>query len=136
MMRMKYRSFLTAGSALLFLLLGSMVFADPRTVNDGVYTEDQSDVGEALYKEHCLLCHDKKYFRPILKRWEGQPISIMFTVMSTSMPESNPGYLSQKEYVDILAYILSLSRYAPGDTELDHQDGALNELTVEARQRK
>ena len=135
-MRMKYRSFLATGLALLSLLPGSIVSADPRSVNDGVYTEDQADVGETLYKEHCLLCHDKKYFRPVLKRWEGQPLSIMFTVMSTSMPESNPGFLSQKEYVDILAYILSLSRYAPGDTELDQADGSFNELMVEARQRK
>jgi len=135
-MRMKYRSFLATGLALLSLLPGSIVSADPRSVNDGVYTEDQADVGETLYKEHCLLCHDKKYFRPVLKRWEGQPLSIMFTVMSTSMPESNPGFLSQKEYVDILAYILSLSRYAAGDTELDQAEGALNELMVEARQRK
>jgi cytochrome c len=109
--------------------------ADPRTVNEGVFTRDQAKVGEALYKENCLLCHDKKYFRPVLKRWEGQPLGIMYTVMSTSMPESNPGFLSEKEYVDILAYILSLSRYAPGDTELDYEDGALNEITVEALQR-
>ena len=110
--------------------------ADPRTTNDGVYTEDQADVGETLYAQHCLLCHDKKYFRPVLKRWEGQPIGILYTVMMTSMPESNPGFLSEKEYVDILAYILSLSRYAAGDSELDYKDGALNELTVEARQRR
>jgi hypothetical protein len=56
--------------------------------------------------------------------------------MSTSMPESNPGFLNEKEYVDILAYILSLSRYAPGDTELDYKDGALNDVTVVPRQRK
>jgi cytochrome c len=110
--------------------------ADPRTTNDGVFTKDQAEVGEALYAEHCLLCHDKKYFRPVLERWEGQPISVLFTVMSTSMPETNPGFLSEKEYVDILAYILTLSRYAPGDTELDYADGALNEVTVEARIRK
>jgi len=110
--------------------------ADPRTTNDGVYTEDQADLGETLYAQHCLLCHDKKYFRPVLKRWEGQPIGILYTVMMTSMPESNPGFLTEKEYVDILAYILSLSRYSPGDTELDYKDGALNELTVEARQRR
>lgn len=119
------------------LLIACVVaLADPRTINDGVYTEDQAEVGEALYAEHCILCHDKKYFRPVLKRWEGQPIGIMFTVMSTSMPESNPGYLSEKEYVDILAYILSLSRYAAGDAELSAAGGALNELTVEARARK
>ena len=110
--------------------------ADPRTVNDAVYSKAQAKVGEQLYTDHCLLCHDKKYFRPVLKRWEGQTLSILFTVMSTSMPESNPGFLTEKEYVDILAYILSLSRYAPGDAELDYQNGALNEVTVAARQRK
>ena len=118
------------------LLICAGVSAEPRTVNDGVFTKEQAKVGEQLYAEHCLLCHDKKYFRPILKRSESQPLGIMFTVMSTSMPETNPGFLYEKEYVDILAYILSLSRYAPGDTELDYENGALNEITVAPRQRK
>ena len=118
------------------LLVVAAVGANPRKVNDGVYSKEQAKVGEQLYTDHCILCHDKKYFRPVLKRWEGEPISVLFTVMSTSMPESNPGFLTEKEYVDILAYILSLSRYAAGDTELDYNDGVLDELTVEARQRK
>ena len=118
------------------LLICAGVSAEPRTVNDGVFTKEQAKVGEQLYAEHCLLCHDKKYFRPVLKRSESQPPGIMFTVMSTSMPETNPGFLYEKEYVDILAYILSLSRYAPGDTELDYENGALNEITVAPRQRK
>jgi cytochrome c len=109
------------------------VFADPRTTNDGVYTREQAEVGEELYKEHCLLCHDKKYFRPVLERWEGQPLSVLFTVMNTSMPENNPGFLSLQDSVDILAYILSLSRYSAGDTTLNHEDGALNDVIVEAR---
>jgi mono/diheme cytochrome c family protein len=117
------------------LLVASTVAAEMRSVNDGVYTEQQAEVGEQLYADNCILCHDKKYFRPVLQRWEGQPIGVLFTVMSASMPENNPGFMSEKEYVDILAYILSLSRYAPGDEELDYQDGALNELIVEARKR-
>ncbi len=118
------------------LLAWAAASADSRTVNDAVYSKVQAKAGEKLYADQCILCHDKKYFRPVLKRWEGQPLSILFTVMSTSMPESNPGFMTEKEYVDILAYILSLSRYAPGDAELDYQDGALNEITVAARQRK
>ncbi len=118
------------------LLVCTATSADTRTVNDAVYGKAQAKVGEKLYADHCLLCHDKKYFRPVLKRWEGQTLSILFTVMSTTMPESNPGFLREKEYVDILAYILSLSRYAPGDTELDYQNGALDEIAVAARQRK
>lgn len=118
------------------LLAGATALAEPRTLNDSVYSKAQAKTGEALYAAHCILCHDKKYFRPVLKRWEGQPINILFTVISTSMPESNPGFLTEKEYVDILAYILSLSRYATGDKELDYRDGALDDLTVVARQRK
>ena len=122
-------------SALILSVIAVAAWAEPRSVNDGVYTREQAKVGEALYAEHCLQCHDKKYFRPVLKRFEGQPIGIMYTVMAASMPESNPGYLSEKEYVDILAYILSLSRYPRGNAELDYQGGVLNELIVEARQR-
>jgi len=130
---MRYaRTILVVGS----LVAGAVATAEPRTVNDGVYSKAQAKTGEQLYKDNCILCHDKKYFRPVLKRWEGETISVLFTVMSTSMPESNPGFLTEKENVDILAYILSLSRYAAGDTELDYKDGALDELTVEARQRK
>ncbi len=67
------------------LLVCVAATADPRTVNDAVYSKAQAKVGEKLYTDHCLLCHDKKYFRPVLKRWEGQTLSILFTVMSTSM---------------------------------------------------
>ncbi len=121
--------------ATVFLVSTATAFADARTVNDGVYTEVQAEKGETLYQQHCLLCHDKKYFRPVLQRFEGQPIGIMYTVMSASMPESNPGFLSEQEYVDILAYILSLSRYDAGDSELKYEEGVLNELIVEARKR-
>lgn len=131
----RYLSMPAGLACLVALSISCITLAEPRTVNEGVYTEAQADAGEQLYADQCLICHDKKYFRPVLKRWEGQSLSIMFTVMSTSMPESNPGFLSQKEYVDILAYILSLSRYTPGETELDYQNGALDEVIVEARKR-
>jgi cytochrome c len=134
-MNQKIRSLAASFIALAIFSIFSVTSADPRTVNEGVYTKDQAKVGEGLYEAQCILCHDKKYFRPVLKRWEGQPINVLYTVMSTSMPESNPGFLSEKEYVDILAYILSLSRYAAGDTELDYNDGALSEVMVEARKR-
>ena len=127
---------ITKWAALALLLHGSAALAENRSVNDGVYTRDQAKVGEKLYTAHCLICHDKKYFRPVLQRWEGQSLSVLFTVMSTSMPESNPGFLSQKEYVDILAYILSLSRYARGEVELEYADGALDQVIVEKRVRK
>ena len=47
----------------------------------------------------------------------------------------NPGYAWYVVVLLFLAYILSLSRYAPGDTELDYKDGALDDLTVAPRVR-
>jgi mono/diheme cytochrome c family protein len=116
------------------LMAAGTALADPQTINDAVYTEDQAESGEKLYAEHCLTCHDKKYFRPVLKAWNGQPLGLLYTVMSSSMPESNPGALPRKDYVDILAYILSLSRYPSGDSELDYKDGALDEIVITDRE--
>lgn len=107
--------------------------AEPRTLNDGIYTEAQAESGEALYKDQCLTCHDKKYFRPVLKRWEGQSLGVFYTVMFSSMPESNPGSLALEDYADILAYILSLSRYPEGDTALASAPEAMNEITIANR---
>ncbi|MDZ7644513.1 MAG: cytochrome c [Woeseiaceae bacterium] len=109
--------------------------SDERTIADGIYTEEQAEAGEALYEVHCLTCHNKRYFRPVLKRWEGQPLSMLYLIISTSMPESDPASLRQEEYIDILAYILSLSRYPAGDTELDYRDDALEQIKVAPRRR-
>ncbi len=119
--------------ALLAACFSASVLADPRTLNDAIYTEAQADNGEGLYKTHCLACHDKKYFRPVLKRWNGQPLGVFYTVMVTSMPESNPGALSLDEYSDILAYILSLSRYPSGEEELASAMESLHEITIANR---
>lgn len=120
---------------LLAVLYVAAAVAGTRTIADGVYTAAQAESGEQLYAEHCLICHDKKYFRPVLKRWDGQPLSMLYMIMSSSMPESNPASLREEEYVDILAYILSLSRYPEGDTALDNRDGALERITVAPRER-
>ena len=114
----------------LSLIVCAIASADPRTINDAIYSKAQAEIGAQLYKEHCLICHDKKYFRPVFKAWDGRSLEDFFTVMSTSMPESNPGALLEKEYVDILAYILLLGRYPAGDTELDYKDGGLQEIAI------
>lgn len=127
-----YKTF-PAVIATLGALFSAGAHADPRTTNDGVYSKEQATVGEQLYKDNCLMCHDKKYFRPVFKAWDGQSLGIIFTVMSASMPESNPGALPLQNYVDILAYILSLNRYPMGDAALSNEDEALNEIIIAQR---
>ena len=116
------------GAAVL-LVLGVSSQAEPRTTQDGVYSKVQAKQGGKIYKQQCLVCHDKKYFRPVLKRWSGQSAAILYDVMSGSMPESNPGGLLPEQYVDLMAYIFSQSRYPAGETALD--SGALAEITIQ-----
>ncbi len=99
------------------------------TTEAGVYSKDQAKSGKGLYEQHCLVCHDNKYFRPVLKRWHGQSVAVLFDVMSGSMPESNPGGLLDDQYLDILAYIFSRSRYPAAEEILTMDD--LSAITIE-----
>jgi mono/diheme cytochrome c family protein len=115
------------------LLLASVFVgagATSETLSDGVYALDQINTGEALYKKHCISCHDKKYFGPVLKNWSGQPLNNLFLTMATTMPESNPGMLYDEEYADILAYVLSLNRFPAGDSELTADPATLKLIEI------
>jgi hypothetical protein len=53
--------------------------------------------------------------------------------MSTAMPQTNPGSLPLKDYVDILAYMLSLNRYPAGDKALTNDNKELDNITIVPR---
>ncbi len=100
------------------------------TTRDGVFSVAQAEAGAALYKQHCILCHDKKYFRPILKARAGQSLELLFDIMATTMPESNPGVLYDSEYVELIAYILKLSRAPAGEVPLGGVEHSLDAIVI------
>ena len=124
--------------SLLFFLIMAMIFpggisSAELTINDKIYTKEQAKIGQKLFKDNCLSFHDIKYFFPVLKAWNGESLGLFYTVMSASMPESNPGSLPDKDYVDILAYILSISRYPSGVNNLEYEIDKLNGITIAQR---
>jgi len=116
-------------------LLPMVVLSESLTTNDKIYTKEQAKTGEELYRTNCLTCHDKKYFRPVFKTWSGQSLGTFFLVMNASMPQGNPGSLHIEEYTDILAYMLSLSRYSAGESKLSSSTEFLNSITIEDRKK-
>ena len=116
-------------------LLPMVVLSESLTTNDKIYSKEQAKTGEELYRTNCLTCHDKKYFRPVFKTWTGQSLGTFFLVMNASMPQGNPGSLHIEEYTDILAYMLSLSRYSAGENKLSSSTEYLNSITIEDRKR-
>ena len=87
-----------------------------RTQWDGVFTEEQSERGSALYAEYCASCHGPglggddrspslRGFQ-FLAAWDGVPLGQLFDRIRTSMPQDDPNSLTREQNADILAFVL------------------------------
>src|SRR5687767_1834428 len=87
-----------------FLLVALTTAQAPQTVWDGVYTREQAERGEKLYRQECGRCHGDDLagiesapaltgstFAP---NWDGVPLSDLLERMRVSMPQDKPGSLS------------------------------------------
>ena len=75
--------------------------------------------------------HEPEYFEDVFRSWQGVPLADLFDVMAATMPQSNPGSLTNPEYVGILAYILDENDYPRGEGLNEYALG-FDEITVTA----
>ena len=96
----------------------------------GVFTATQVTRGEQLNEEYCAGCHEDGYFQDaFLAAWRDQPVSGLFDLLRATMPQDNPGLLTDAEYVDLLAYIFALNGLPEGPSTLAPQ--ALDQLIIQ-----
>ena len=104
------------------------------SVWDGVFTEAQATRGQAAYSGACGNCHgsrlngapddpDMRSSPPVararfLRVWDGRALGTLLAYTRATMPEENPNSLTQQEYVDVIAYQLSVSGMPVGEDEL------------------
>jgi mono/diheme cytochrome c family protein len=125
----KLVSRLPAGSitwlAVMAACAGVAAIAGASTTRDGVFTAEQAARGKAVYDKSCATCHPADFYRDRLPLWRDKSVGLVFESISTSMPQDNPGSLLTSEYIDVLAYILSLTGSPAGSSELttDAMDG-------------
>lgn len=99
------------------------------TTLDGVYSAEQAARGRTTYQRACSGCHALDWYTgAVVRAWEGSPLFGLFEVISTKMPEDNPGSLSRREYVDVLAYILELNGMPPGEQDLSTGASRLRQI--------
>ena len=103
------------------------------SVLDGVFTSGQASRGEQRFRQVCAACHSTNEFRGgrFRIRWVGQPAGDIFELVSTMMPEGNPGSLSPEDYANLLAYFLSLNGYPAGEEPLPADVSALRNVRIE-----
>jgi quinoprotein glucose dehydrogenase len=133
------------GSGVLILLLSiaGLVWAASRSVWDGVYTKDQAQRGQAVYRENCARCHGENLGggeagppltgEEFLKTWNRRTVGDLFGVVRKTMPSEDPGSLSTREYSDIVAFVFSANEFPAGSKELDREISSLNEIRIEAK---
>ena len=114
-----------------------------RTTWDGVYTDEQANRGEALYKEHCSRCHgatlqgNGEGALPLTgatfaATWNGVTLGAMMERIRLSMPQDKPGTMSRQQLADLLAFVLRSNKFPAGEAELAKQTDILNAITFKS----
>ena len=114
------------------LATGAALVAAPAIAAEGPFNQAQLDKGSAEYNTHCRTCHAAKgkgALGPALagdvfkKRFGGQSVSDVADWVHQNMPQTAPGSLKDEQLYPIMAYILSLNDFTPGQTELTKDSG-------------
>jgi len=115
------------------------------SVWDGVYTDEQSKRGAALYAKECAACHGTELSGgeeapplsggAFMSNWSGLTVGELFERVRLSMPEGRPGTLSRQQNADIVAYLLSFNQFPAGKTELAKDTDILKQIRFEAQKK-
>jgi mono/diheme cytochrome c family protein len=119
--------------------------AKPRSVWDGVYTEEQAKRGETLYARECASCHRNDTGGEeasalagpaFLANWDGLTVGDLYERIRVSMPPANPRRLSRRQIVDILGHLMKANGFPTGKTELAQETEAMKQVRIEATKSK
>jgi mono/diheme cytochrome c family protein len=136
--------------AALALLVGCSSAAPPQTepappasdavesVADGLvasasFTLEQVDRGQYEFSVVCKECHSTSEFRGqnFEFAWRRRTAWDFYRTVTQTMPENAPGSLMDEQYVDVIAYILEMNGFEPGDAELPATKTALEQFPMD-----
>jgi len=108
------------------LAVGAIAFGQTtRTVRDGVYRDEQAKRGKTVYDTKCGSCHDGSSMGPqltdhaYLDEWENKNVRAFYSRILSTMPENDPGSLTQHEVLDVIAYVLQAQGFPAGSKALE-----------------
>lgn len=108
------------------------------SIDSGIYSISQARNGQSIYNSECAICHGKELdgsetgpdlagiaFRD---RWKDLPLADFFNITKQTMPVANPAGLTDREYMDVIAFILNRNAYAVGEKELSAHISAIEKV--------
>lgn len=121
---------LTMMSAAVSAVMACTAVAQPKTIEDGVYTVEQAEAGQPLFEQRCSSCHNADFYRGTLSNRNNQPLAYLFEEILVTMPMDMPGSLMDAEYESILAHILQLTGFPAGEAPLDYASGTMHTVNI------
>jgi mono/diheme cytochrome c family protein len=137
-------------SALFFLLARSVVIdaqAPQRTVQDGIFTDEQAARGQALYAQRCAGCHGPKLEgaqapaltgAAFIAKFRMEPLSALFIQIRYAMPPRTPRTappppdpkteLTNGQGADLVAHILKSNGFPAGKSAFVASDAANSQI--------
>jgi cytochrome c len=114
----------------------------PKSVWDGVFTEEQAKRGQEEYLKNCSECHQAEMagdgFAPALagsdfmNAWNGLTVGDLYDRIRISMPPGKENSVSNQQKIDIVTHILSFNKFPTGTTELAPQLETAKQIKLEA----
>src|SRR2546425_1076133 len=140
---MRLATLYMAGAALaLWFLLSSMPRVSSASLQgEKLFTAAQAARGSAAYSRSCASCHGQNLEgttstalvgSSFSSKWADGKHSIddLYFVIRTQMPYGAPGTLTDKQYIDVVAFILQRNGYSAGAKELVANSPSLKSMMI------
>jgi alcohol dehydrogenase (cytochrome c) len=125
-----------------FLVVALLVISPTgvQAKSGGGYTSTQASRGATVYTQYCTECHGANLqgeSGPALSgqvlraAYGGGTAAQLYDFISRQMPQNNPASLSQQQYLDVTAYVLSRNGFPSGNAPLSI--GSLSHVRMSAQ---
>ena len=106
--------------------------AAAKTTEARDYSAAQATRGEDLYMSLCVSCHPPAtYTGAVFKTWQGRNLGELLAFLQEKMPKNDPGSMTDKEYADVIAYLLKLNKMPTGRAELPADLKVLRTINID-----
>src|ERR1700751_798578 len=126
-----------SASLVIVLIAGSLTSVHAES--GGAYTSAQARFGAIVYRQKCSVCHGANLQgesgtpltgRTFSQAYGGGTAAQLYDFISRQMPLDAPGTLTQQQYLDVTAYILSRNGLPAGDVPISM--GSLDQVRLSA----
>jgi len=107
----------------------------PTALAAGVFSDSQATVGESVYRNECGRCHliADHSGADFQANWNGRTVRSLFDYLRSTMPDDDPGALSDDEYLAAIAYILRVNGMPSGQAALTTDTTVLGKARIDIK---